>query len=97
MSSKETILAELTKMSDIIATARDGLTRNELIQIEDVEGKVRGMVDSIAELPPEDAIEMRPPLVALLENFQAFATEVQAKISEISTAPASQEADGDES
>jgi hypothetical protein len=47
---------------------------------------MRDVADAITDLPPEDASEMRPPLVELLADFKKFAEELKSKIEEIELA-----------
>ena len=83
MTSREAIVSEMDELSALISAARDRLAQNELIMIKDINGRVQGMVESITELPPEQAIELRSRLVALLDDFKAFSEQMQSKIAEI--------------
>ena len=83
MMTKQEIVADLSAMSDLIATARDGLSRNELMNLEGIQAKLTDVVESITDLPPEDAIEMKPLLSGLLTDFKEFSEEVNAKLSEL--------------
>lgn len=94
MTTREAILSEMSEISELISTARDRLAQNELIMIKDINGRVQGMVESITELPPEQAVELRPPLVSLLEDFKSFSEQMQIKIAEISDADTTTEDTG---
>lgn len=83
MMNKEEIVTDLNSMSELIAVARSGLSRNQLVEISDIQERIRGVVESITDLPPEDAVEMKPVLLELLSNFQEFSKEVEAKIGEL--------------
>lgn len=89
MMNKEEIVTDLNSMSELIAVARSGLSRNQLVEISDIQERIRGVVESITDLPPEDAVEMKPVLLELLSNFQEFSKEVEAKIGELQAASAS--------
>lgn len=91
MTTREAILSEMSEISELISAARDRLAQNELIMIKDINGRVQGMVESITELPPEQAIELRPPLVSLLDDFKSFSEQMQSKIAEISEADTTKE------
>lgn len=91
MTTREAILSEMSEISELISAARDRLAHNELIMITDINGRVQGMVESITELPPEHAVELRPPLVSLLEDFKSFSEQMQSKIAEISEADTTKE------
>lgn len=91
MTSREAIVSEMDELSALISAARDRLAQNELIMIKDINGRVQGMVESITELPPEQAIELRSRLVALLDDFKAFSEQMQSKIAEIADAETARE------
>lgn len=91
MTSREAIVSEMDELSDLISAARDRLAQNELIMIKDINGRVQGMVESITQLPPEQAIELRSRLVALLDDFKAFSEQMQSKIAEIADAETARE------
>jgi len=84
--SKEEIVTDLNSMSELISVARTGLTRNQLVEINDIQGRIQSVVESITDLPPEDAVEMKPALLSLMSDFQEFAKEVEAKIGELQAA-----------
>ena len=92
MMTKQEILIGLTKVSETIAMARDLLKRDHLMSMDGVDEQVRGLVASIADLPPEDAAEMRPILNDLLQNFRSFSEEVESKISTLDPPVAAQAA-----
>ncbi len=91
MTSSEAILSEMGELSDMILAARDRLKHNELIMIKDINSRVQAMVESITDLPPEQAIELRSRLVALLDDFKSFSEQMQSKITEISEANTAKE------
>lgn len=84
--NKEDIVTDLKSMSELIAVARTGLSRNQLVEISDIQDRIRSVVESITDLPPEDAVEMKPVLLGLLSDFQDFSKEVEAKIGELQAA-----------
>ncbi len=86
MMSKEEIVTDLNSMSELISVARTGLTRNQLVEINDIQDRIQSVVESITDLPPEDAVEMKPALLSLMSDFQEFAKEVEAKIGELQAA-----------
>ena len=92
MMTKQEILSGLNKVSETIATARDVLSRDQLMSMDGIDEEVRTIVASIADLPPEDAVEMRPVLNELLENFRSFSEEVESKISNLDKPAAAQAA-----
>lgn len=84
--NKEEIVTDLNSMSELIAVARSGLTRNQLVEISDIQERIQSIVESITDLPPEDAVEMKPVLLGLLSEFEKFSKEVEAKIGELQAA-----------
>ncbi len=86
MMNKDEIVADVNSMSELIAIARSGLTRNQLVEIDNIQGRIQSVVESITDLPPEDAVEMRPMLLELLSEFQDYSKEVEAKIGELQAA-----------
>ncbi|MCG8542782.1 MAG: hypothetical protein MJE12_01105 [Alphaproteobacteria bacterium] len=92
MMTKQEILSGLNKVSETIATARDVLSRDQLMNMDGIDEEIRTIVASIADLPPEDAMEMRPVLNELLQNFRNFSEEVESKISNLDRPAAAQAA-----
>ena len=88
MMNKDEILTNLNSMSELIAAARLGLTQNQLVEMDNIQDRIRTVVESITDLPPEEAMEMRPVLTDLLTEFEHFSNEVEAKIKEIQAASA---------
>jgi hypothetical protein len=83
MMTKDAINGELTIVTEMIVTARAALAHNELVDIGDIPGRLRELMGSITDLPPDDAIELRPALIELLTDFKRFAAEVQEKIADL--------------
>ena len=86
MNSKQELTDELKSVADRIGTARDALTRNEIVEMSDIPDRMRTVANAITDLPPEEAIELRPALSDLLTDFKGFAEELQDKIGEIKAA-----------
>ena len=83
MMVKDNIQAELIAVAEMIGNARAALMRNEIVEMRDIPGRMRDVANSITDLAPEEASEMRPPLVKLLADFKEFAEELKSKIDEI--------------
>ncbi len=86
MASKEDIQAGLNELMGEVANAREKLLQGELLMIEEVNKRIDGHCLAIAELEPDDAVEIKPVLDALLADMQTFSQEidyVQNKVSEI--------------
>jgi len=86
MASKEEIQSGLSALKAEVANAREKLLKGELIVIEDVNKRIDSHCLAIADLEPDDAIEIKPILDALLADMQTFAQEIsyiQNKVAEI--------------
>jgi len=86
MASKEEIQSGLNALKTEVANAREKLLKGELIVIEDVNKRIDQHCLAIADLEPDDAIEIKPILDALLIDMKTFAQEisyVQNKVTEI--------------
>jgi len=83
MVERSEIEAELAAVADTIGEARAALLRNEILEIRDIPERVREVASAITDLAPEDASEMRPPLLQLLADFKTFAEELKSKIDQI--------------
>jgi hypothetical protein len=97
MASKEDIHAGLSELMVEVKNAREKLLQGELIVIDNVNQRIDGHCLAITELEPDDAIEIKPVLDALLNDMQTFSQEisyVQNKVSEI-LAKQSAQTDGD--
>lgn len=86
MNSKQELSDELQSVAERIGTARDALGRNEIVEMSDIPERMRTVANAITDLPPEDAIELRPALTDLLTDFKGFADELKDKIGEIQAA-----------
>lgn len=86
MNSKQELSDELQSVADRIGTARDALNRNEIVEMSDIPERMRTVANAITDLPPEEAIELRPALSNLLTDFKGFADELKDKIGEIEAA-----------
>ncbi len=83
MTTKDAIHQDLAAVAELIAVARSALSQDQLVDIGEIPEKIRAVMGSITDLPPDDAVELRPLLIALLTDFKSFSTEVTAKISDI--------------
>jgi hypothetical protein len=83
MVERNEIEAELKAVAETISSAREALKRNEIQEITGIPERMRDVSSAITDLAPEDAAEMRPPLMKLLEDFKAFAEELKNKIEQI--------------
>jgi len=89
MIAKEEIETELAAVAEAIGNARAALSRNEIVEMTEIPERMRNVANAITDLPPEDAIELRPSLSNLLTDFKNFAEELKSKIGEIQAAAGS--------
>ena len=61
------------------------LKNDEDVELVDIEPRVRAAMEAVGDLAPDDAVEMRPLLVSLLEKMEEFSLILQDKINEINT------------
>ena len=86
MADKTEILAKIAELSEEVAGAREALLKGELVSIDRVHDRIEAQCQSIVELEPEDAVDVKPKLDALLDDLKLFSEEieyVQAKVAEI--------------
>ena len=79
--NKEELLSQISDLSSLVTAAREGLANDEVVEMEGVDENVREACSAITDLPPDDAIEVRPYLMQLLENLQQLSDELQEKLS----------------
>lgn len=82
----EEIRSDLQTMTAAVASAREGLTRNEFIDIGDVGERVKNVAEKVGGLGPDDAAEIKSHLTDLLEEFRLFSEDVRAKLTLLSEA-----------
>lgn len=90
MITKDEIRRELSEVAEHIACARTTLSQDQLIDISGIPEKVRSLAGAIADLAPEDAAEMKPLLIELLDEFRVFSEDVKNKISQIQASTGSE-------
>jgi uncharacterized protein HemX len=83
MPTKDEIVEDIDKMSQEVSQALADLENEEFVDLDGIEVRIRVAMDAVANLPPDDAVEMRPILVTLLEGMELFAKKLQVKIDEV--------------
>ena len=83
MPTKDELVKGIDEMSKEITEAQLKLENEEAVELEGIETRIQSAMESIADLPPDDAIEMRPVLVGLLEKMEVFSNTLQEKIEEM--------------
>jgi hypothetical protein len=83
MPTKDELTADINSMSMEITEALTKLTNDEAVDLKNIEPRVRVAMDAVGDLAPDDAIEIRPVLVSMLEKMEEFSLVLQSKIDEI--------------
>ena len=83
MPTKDELTADINSMAMEITEALTKLTNNEAVDLKNIEPRVRVAMDAVGDLAPDDAIEIRPVLVIMLEKMEEFSLVLQSKIDEI--------------
>ena len=83
MPTKDELTADINSMAIEITEALTKLTNNEAVDLKNIEPRVRVAMDAVGDLAPDDAIEIRPALVSMLEKMEEFSLVLQSKIDEI--------------
>ena len=84
--TKDELLSHISDLSAIITAARNGLVKDEAVDLEGVDEKVRQACSAVSDLPPDDALEVQPALRTLLDDLQNLSEELRQKISALSGA-----------
>ena len=85
MPTKDELTADINAMAVEITEALTLLKNDEVVELVDIEPRVRAAMEAVGDLAPDDAVEMRPLLVSLLEKMEEFSLILQDKINEINT------------
>ena len=83
MPTKDELTADINSMAMEITEALTKLTNDEAVDLKNIEPRVRVAMDAVGDLAPDDAIEIRPVLVSMLEKMEEFSLVLQSKIDEI--------------
>ena len=89
MPTKDELTADINSMSMEITEALTKLTNDEAVDLKNIEPRVRVAMDAVGDLAPDDAIEIRPVLVSMLEKMEEFSFSVPRRMS--SSPPSKQE------
>ena len=81
--NKEELLSRIGDLTSVVISAREGLAKDEVVDMEGIDEDVREACSAITDLSPDDAIAVRPHLTELLEGLQNFSGELQEKLTAI--------------
>ena len=71
--TKDEIISEIGSLRSIVAMGKDKLKEGQYLDMNMMQAKGDNACEEVAELSPEDAIEVRDPLNALLDDLKAYA------------------------
>ena len=80
--TKDEIISEIGALRSIVAMGEDKLKEGQYLDMDILQAKVDNACEEVAELSPEDAIEVRDPLNALLDDLKAYANCVASDSAE---------------
>lgn len=70
------IREELDKASSLVVAARRLLATGTMVDLSALEGKVRGICESLAGLPQEDGRALLPPMERLIHDLDRLAADI---------------------
>ena len=94
MPTKDELTADINAMAVEVTEALTSLKNDEDVDLVNIEPRVRAAMDSVGDLAPDEAVEMRPLLVNLLEKMEEFSLVLQGKIDEINAEEANEPSEG---
>ena len=74
--TKDELIAEITMLREIVAMGHDRLAENQYIDMALMQSKVDAACQEVADLPPDDAAEIRQSLNSLLEDLVKYSSSV---------------------
>ena len=80
--TKDEIISEIGALRSIVAMGEDKLKEGQYLDMDILQAKVDNACEEVAELSPEDAIEVRDSLNALLDDLKAYANCVASDSAE---------------
>ena len=83
MSSAREIVAELDTIGGIIARAETDLAAHSILDLTPLEPFIEDLCCRIENLSPEQGRDMRPRLLALIDNFGRLSRSIDRKMSDI--------------
>ena len=70
--TKDELIAEIEALRGIVAMGQNKLKENQYLDMELMQAKVDEACQVVADFSPEDAVEIREPLSALLGDLQSY-------------------------
>lgn len=84
MTTKAELLTELSDISSVVSDARKKLEDDEHVFLSGIDSRIAETFRSVVDLPPDDALEVRPILSSLLDDLKVFSEELESKVTTIS-------------
>ncbi len=79
MSDAATIRAELARINEVVAAARDLIADGQFINLAPLEGEVERICGGIGALSGTDAEIVKPALLALMDELDRLAGEMRER------------------
>ncbi len=73
------VARQAEKVAALIIAARRHLAANSMIDLSALEGKVQTLCDAAADVPAQDAEEIRCSITAILEDLDRLTVELTAQ------------------
>tara|TARA_A100000164_G_scaffold332533_1_gene322511 strand:- start:169 stop:453 length:285 start_codon:yes stop_codon:yes gene_type:complete len=74
--TKDELIAEIEALRGIVAMGQDKLKESQYLDMELMQAKVDAACQVVADFSPDDAVEIREPLSALLGDLQSYSNFV---------------------
>jgi hypothetical protein len=84
MTTKAELLTELSDISSVVSDARKKLEDDEHVLLSGIDSRIAETCRSVVDLPPDDALEVRPILSSLLDDLKVFSEELESKVTTMS-------------
>ena len=84
MTDKTELLTELSDIASAVSEARRCLEGDDTIVLDNIGSRIEQSCRSVVDLPPDDALEVRPILSSLLDDLKDFSVELQSKVHSLS-------------
>ncbi len=85
MTNKAELFSELSDIASAVSEAQKSLEGDDdFIILRGIDSRIEESCRSVVELPPDDALEVRPVLSSLLDDLKNFSVELETKVNTLS-------------
>jgi hypothetical protein len=78
MTTRKTLLSELEGLTAVVAAARGVLAEGRAVDLAGLDGRIAGLCEGIRALPAPEAAGFRPRIIALLDEIDRLALDLDA-------------------